>query len=483
MQPTDTAGASRLDRSVGLLSAAHPGMTGIHPMTGAVDAFAARALLAEHAERSLDVQYYIWHGDTTGYLLFEALWRAAERGVRVRLLLDDNNTAGLDPTIAALDAHRNIEVRLYNPLRHRGLRLVNYLTDFARLNRRMHNKSFTADDRVTVVGGRNVGDEYFGAGSGVGFMDLDVIAIGAAVPRVSASFDRYWNSASAYPAERLVGTADTAAAAALQGRFASTRADPEAAAYLAALRDAPSVRDLLSGQISLEWSSAQLLVDDPAKTLAKEKKADLLLSAMLRATGAPQRSFDLVSPYFVPGDDGTKALASLARAGVRVRVLTNSLAATDVSAVHAGYAKRRHDLLRAGVQLFELKPTAKAGKNEDARHLPGKSAASLHAKTFAIDGHRFFVGSFNFDERSARLNTEMGLLIDSEPLASGLVRWFDDTVPQLAYQVRLAGDGSSLQWVERTAAGETVHGAEPGAGILQRGWVRTLTWLPIDWLL
>ena len=227
---TDTA-ETRLGRAVAADVAANPGKTGIHPVFKPHDAFAARALLAAHAEKSLDVQYYIWHGDQTGYLLFEALLKAAERGVRVRLLLDDINTSGLDPTIAVLDAHPNIEVRLYNPVAQRGARALNFLTDFERVNRRMHNKSFTVDNQVSIVGGRNIGNEYFAAGEGVAFVDLDVIAIGPAVRDVSNQFDLYWNSPSAYPAASLVGAPAPDDAATLDAKFKSTRSDPAAVVY------------------------------------------------------------------------------------------------------------------------------------------------------------------------------------------------------------------------------------------------------------
>ena len=216
-------GETHLAKSVAPLAAAHPGKTGIHALPNPLDAFAARVLLAAAAEKSLDVQYYIWHGDQTGYLLFDALWRAAERGVRVRLLLDDNNTKGLDEVIAALDAHPNIEVRLYNPFVHRGSRMLNFLTDFARVNRRMHNKSFTADNQATIVGGRNVGNEYFGAGEDVLFADLDVLAVGPAVQEVSDAFDLYWNSPSAYPASLLVPKVAADARDRLKAKFVEVR--------------------------------------------------------------------------------------------------------------------------------------------------------------------------------------------------------------------------------------------------------------------
>ena len=480
---TDTAG-TRLGRAVAPQVDAHPGKTGVHPLGKPRDAFATRALLAAAAEKSLDVQYYIWHGDPVGYLLFEALWQAAERGVRVRLLLDDNNTGGLDPTLATLDAHPNIEVRLYNPFLQRKGRVFGYLTDFQRLNRRMHNKSFTADNQVTVVGGRNIGGEYFGIGSDVVFADLDVAAVGTAVPEVSKQFDLYWNSPSAYPAASFVGAPAPDGAERLKARFAAARADPESVAYLEALRATPVVRDILDRKLSFEWATARVVYDDPAKTLDTSQRTDyLLFPAMVQSIGRPSKTLDLVSPYFVPGEQGTDSLAALARSGVRVRILTNSLAASDVAAVHAGYAKRRHDLLRAGVQLFELKPTATEDLPSEKTGVGSSSSSGLHAKTFAVDRSRIFVGSFNFDLRSALLNTEMGLVLDSPALAQAMADGFDTGVPLAAYEVVLAPDGRSLQWIERTAAGEKRYDTEPGTSFLKRLGVGTMSILPIDWLL
>ena len=479
----DTA-ETRLGRAIAPRVAAQPGKTGIHPMANPRDAFAARVLLAAGAERSLDVQYYIWHGDVVGYLLFEALWEAAERGVRVRLLLDDMNTGGLDPTIAALDAHPGIEVRLYNPFLQRDARALAFLTDFTRVNRRMHNKSFTADNQASVVGGRNIGNEYFGAGSGVIFADLDVLAVGAAVPAVSKAFDLYWNSPSAYPAAPFVGTPGDAGAA-LKAKFAATRADPEARAYVDAVRTTGVVRDLLAGRIAFEWTTATVRSDDPAKTLAAEAGNDVLLfPELVRAMGRPERSLDLISPYFVPGEEGTAALVALASRGVKVRILTNSLASSDEGVVHAGYAKRRLDLLRAGVALYELKPTAtEVARAKAGESFGSSSSAGLHAKTFAVDRERIFVGSFNFDQRSAHLNTEMGMVIASPVLAQGLADVFDTTARAIAYEVRIAADGRSLEWIERTASGEKVHATEPGTTWSQRAKVEWLSLLPIEWLL
>jgi putative cardiolipin synthase len=466
-------GGTRLGRALAPLARANAGKTGIHALDNARDAFAARVLLARAAERSLDVQYYIWHADTSGGLLAYELWQAAERGVRVRLLLDDNNTRGMDEAIAALDAHPNIEVRLFNPYANRGFRLGELASDFARVNRRMHNKSLTADNQATIVGGRNVGDEYFGAASAVAFADLDVLAVGAVVPEVSAAFDAYWNSESAYPAASLIAPG---------GRLTPVEKiedRPEAAKYLQAVRATPLVQSLLSGSLPLEWAHARLVQDDPGKVLRPPEETELhLLPRLEKAMGKPRRELDLVSPYFVPTKDGAAALTTLAESGVRVRVLTNSLAATDVSPVHAGYAKYREALLRAGVRLYELKPHAEEKEAKDKNRAAGSSDASLHAKTFAVDRSRIFVGSFNFDPRSARLNTEMGIVVESPALAARLSEALDRGMANVAYEVRLSSDGG-LEWVE----GDVRHASEPGAGVLKRLWIGFLSILPIEWLL
>jgi putative cardiolipin synthase len=475
---TDTT----LGRALAPSLAAHAGKAGIRPLSSPQEAFAARGVLAAAAEHSLDVQYYIWHGDETGYLLFEALWQAAERGVRVRLLLDDINTKGLDATLAALDAHPNIEVRLYNPFTHRSARWTSYLTDFKRINRRMHNKSFTVDNQVTIVGGRNIGNEYFAAGSGVAFADLDVIAIGPVVREVSAAFDRYWNSASAYPVAGFLPEATAETAEQLQTKFAATRADAQSVQYLAALRETPLAMELRTGHLTLDWADTVLVCDDPAKTLdaANDPRA-LMLSQLLAATGRPMSQFDLVSPYFVPKEEGVRALSSLVGTGVKVRVLTNSLGANDVSIVHAGYAKRRKALLRSGVQLYELEQQA-AGKRAEGSKVGGSSSASLHAKTFQIDGQRVFVGSFNFDPRSATLNTEIGLLIDSPSLAKQLEAAFDTGLSSVAYEVRL-NEAGELRWIEHTPTGVLTLQTEPQTNAFGRAVIRMLSIFPIDWLL
>ena len=492
---TDTA-ATRLGRAVAAAATAATaaaGASGIYALEKPLEAVAARVVLARAAERSLDVQYYIWHGDTTGFLLFEELWNAAGRGVRVRLLLDDNNTGGLDGYLAALDGHPGIEVRLFNPFANRGSRLLGYVTDFDRLNRRMHNKSFTADNLVTIVGGRNVGDEYFGAGGHTVFADLDVIGAGGIAAQTGSAFDAYWNSESAYPVGLIVDAAAPAAVDKLRERFVSVGASAGAVRYLEAVRATRLVADLLEQRLELDWVPVRLLFDDPAKVLGATTDADLIFTRLAEQIASTQREIDIVSPYFVPGRKGTAALVAFAGRGVKLRIVTNSLAATDVGAVHAGYARRRKPLLRSGARIYELKPDAGAaaaggGRDGGGKHVPGwgaggSSSASLHAKTFAVDRSRVFVGSFNFDPRSARHNTEMGVLIDSPELGEGISGALDARAPLDAYEVVLGADGESLEWVEQTPQGEVRHTSEPGAGFLRRLGVGIMSLLPIEGML
>jgi putative cardiolipin synthase len=481
---TDTAGTT-LARDQAYLVGAHPDVSGLRVFSEPHDAFAARVLLADAAERTVDAQYFIWHDDTVGVLLWRALWNAAERGVRVRLLLDDaNGSAALDPLLAALDAHPHIELRLYNPFVDRGSRAWGYLTDLGRLNKRMHNKSFTADNLVSIVGGRNIADEYFGAAAGLGFADVDVIAVGPVVREVSKEFDLYWNSASAFPAAPFVGSGGPAAEAMLKARFAAVQDDPRAQQYLDAVRESTFLRERMARRLQIEWTTAEVLYDDPAKTLdGGADQALLLMPVLMRRMGDPQRSLDIVSPYFVPGAVGAEGLAELARRGVRVRVLTNSLASSDERAVHAGYMKRRQDLLRAGVELYEMKPgAADASLRVRGRIGPAK-VAGLHSKRYAVDGERVFIGSFNFDQRSTHLNTEMGLVIYSPAFADDLAQVLDNAL-EYAYSVRLAPDGQNLQWLERRVSGETVvYDVDPETTAWQRIQAGFLAGLPIDWLL
>lgn len=477
----EAARGTRLGRSLAEQISSHPGESGIHPLYGPLDAFAVRYLLAHAAERTLDVQYYIWGNDLTGTMMLHALLEAADRGVRVRLLLDDNGVTGLDQTLLALSRHECIEVRLFNPVALRWPRWVNYFTDFRRINRRMHNKSMTADNRATIVGGRNVADEYFAAGSGLLFADLDVLAVGRVVNDVSVDFDRYWNSAAAWPVESLVEPAGGDPVAGLRRKAARLEHDEAACAYLENFEHSPFIERFLDGRLEMIWARAELLSDDPRKIIDKPGPKGRLDEQLQQAVGLPTDRMYVVSPYFVPTRTGARLFTDLARNGVQVMVLTNSLEATDVAAVHSGYSRYRKRLLKAGVRLFEMQRLSGQERMRGTGPL-GSSGSSLHAKTFAVDGERVFVGSFNFDPRSARLNTEMGLVIDSPELAAELERTFAGDVPERAYEVHLDGRGG-LYWIENSDSGTIRHEREPHTSVWKRIGVAILARLPIIWLL
>lgn len=473
---------SAIGQAVAELSAQHPGQSGVHALVEGRDAFAARVMMADTAEHSLDVQYYIWRDDTTGKLLFNALRAAAERGVRVRLLLDDNNTSGLDAQLALLDAHPKVEVRLFNPYPMRQLRVLGLVRDFSRLNRRMHNKSFTADGQATVVGGRNVGDEYFDANRDILFADLDILAVGDVVKKVSGEFDRYWNSESSYPLASLVGHPSPEDARQLALDDDAVVRAPAARTYVDAIRASTFAADLKSRKLPFEWVPVTLVSDDPGKVLGKWEPAGGLEYTLPLLFGTPTEQADLVSPYFVPGPVWSARFGVLAQSGVKVRILTNSLEATDVSAVHAGYAKWRKPLLQAGVTLLELKRTWPAGDAPKTAGPGGSSGSSLHAKTISVDRKRMFVGSFNFDYRSADLNTEMGFVIDSPVLAERMATMLGEPVLARAYEVKLDESGN-LYWIEQGPSGPIRHDVEPGTSWWRRSTVDFMSLLPIDWLL
>ena len=452
-----------------------PGLTGVTPLGNGADAFATRIMLADAAVSSIDAQYYIWHGDLTGSLLLDALRRAADRGVRVRLLLDDNGTSGLDAEIAQLNVYPNVEVRLYNPFNLRRLKVLSYGFDFFRLNRRMHNKSFTVDGLATIVGGRNIGDEYFGIGATPLFVDLDVLAVGKIVPEVSVDFDRYWASPSAYPAGAIV---KATGGDPISDRLARWRDDPRFHQYKAILNASDIITPLSRGTLDLEWTDAVLVSDDPVKGQGAVPREDLLTGQLTRAVGSIERRIDGVTPYFVPTRAGVDAFAKLEARGIQVRMLTNSLEATDVLPVHSGYAKRREAMLASGVALYELRRLASPDTPDDLGVF-GSSGASLHAKTFAVDGQRIFIGSFNFDPRSIQLNTEMGLLIDSEVLAKRLHAAFDDGFSGLAWRVEK--QNGKLVWADPATGVVTTE--EPGSSTFRNLALKLIGWLPVEWLL
>lgn len=480
--PVAEARNTRLGAAIAPQLAEHNDESGLRPLGNPLEAFAARMLLANAAERTLDVQYYIWQGDVTGLLLLDTLSEAAERGVRVRLLLDDHGTAGLDKELAALAAQTNIEVRLFNPFRFRKAKWLGYVTHFKRANRRMHNKSFTADNSATIIGGRNIADDYFGATTGILRQDLDVLAFGPVVHEVSADFDRYWASPSAYPVEAIVRPYKKAHARRTANGSRGPDIDAQRNTYFETVRNTTFVRDLLAGELLLEWAPTVMISDDPAKGIGEAADEDLLIRQLDEMLGQPDRTMVLVSPYFVPTRAGVDAFVTLARRGVLVRILTNALEATDVLPVHAGYAKRRKELLKAGVRLFELRHLSTPTVRHKSAGPFGSSASSLHAKTMTVDHERVFIGSFNFDPRSMHLNTELGFVIESPEMAQEFEEEFDALTPMTAYEVKLDERGK-LYWVEQQGTETIRYDKEPGSTLGRRIALRILTVLPIEWLL
>ncbi len=464
------------------LASDHPGLSGILPLERGADAFAARILLARNAVRSIDAQYYIWQNDLTGVRLLAELQDAARRGVRVRLLVDDNGTPDLDQELAALDALPNAEVRIFNPFTIRNVRAVNYLSDFSRLNRRMHNKSFTVDGIATIVGGRNVGDVYFETGMGHTYLDLDVLAVGPVADDVGQDFERYWRSPVAYPALSLVRPLPGSEGA-LEARDATLRQTPQGIAYAEVVRASELRTQIDSGTLPLEWVAAEVFSDDPAKVLGEVTDDGLLMKRLMAEIGVPEASFDIISAYFIPGDTSTGRMSMFAADGVRVRVLTNALETTDVVPVHAGYAKYREALVSAGVELWELRSEQGERRTVNELGLLEVSKAALHAKSFAVDRRLAFVGSLNFDPRSRRINTEMGLLIRSPVVAALISGWLDRNLSGIAYRVEAAEDGGLLWQATGPDGAVTWYEDEPNTTLPLRLLVALVGVLPIQWLL
>lgn len=471
---------TQIGRKVVPVVDSHPGESGFYLLRSGVDAFVARAAVISKAERSLDVQYYIWHTDTTGRLLIDQLLQAADRGVRVRLLLDDLDTAGKDNSLALLDSHPNIEIRLYNPFASRGSRMLGFLTDLGRLNHRMHNKSITADNQLTIVGGRNIGNEYFGATSHAEFSDLDVLAMGPVVKDVSGMFDLYWNSAPAYPVSAILSDKKVTRVAyeSVRARFSKVVEEEKSDPYIQAIRESDTLNRLKFENMKFSWGKAILVYDSPAKIKTNNISAATHLAPKVTPyVKNAKEELNIVSPYFVPGEKLVDFLGELVKSGVRVRILTNSLASNDVSLVHSGYMRYREDLLRHGVELYEFKPKPSL-QNEHKKKWTGSSRASLHAKTFVIDRRLMFVGSFNVDPRSIALNTEMGVLFESSELATLLAESLDKGLVKNAYRLELISvpdfedefgfDGRSIQWTTQEGDKTVSYNAEPDTSLWRR---------------
>ncbi|HAK61168.1 MAG TPA: phospholipase [Nitrospiraceae bacterium] len=464
---------------------AHPGKSGFLLLGDGLDAFVARAVLAQVAERSIDVQYYLYHDDLVGRLFTDLLLKAADRGVRVRLLVDDMDLEGRDLGVAAADSHPNMEVRIFNPFSRKSGRTMQFVTRMGSVTRRMHNKTFIVDNQAAIVGGRNIGNEYFEADPDLAFSDLDVFAIGPAARGVSGEFDRYWNNELAYPASVLIGKQPTAEEIEKRrGQLNDYVAQQADSAYLQALRDSSLAKRLRENRVRFHWGDAHVIYDQPEKLLHDFEETKYHLAPLL----APyfqgvQKELIIFSPYFVPGKEGTAFLRQLSKRGVRVRILTNSLASNDVGIVHAGYAKYRKDLLRAGVELYEMNKqlTRKDRKEKKGKH--GSSKASLHAKSFVFDRKQVFIGSLNLDPRALLHNTEIGIVISSAEIGRGMGDWFDQNIGKMAFRLELkkSEKGSEkMLWHGLDNGVQSTFDVDPHTGFWRRFGIGFMGLFPID---
>ena len=456
-----------------------PPLSGFRLLPEAAFAFDARISLARHAEKSLDVQYYHIHHDDVGLLLLRELREAAARGVRVRLLVDDLYAIGADEVLSALAAFPNVEVHLFNPLPSRAgslaARLVFSLHEFGRINHRMHNKLFIADNSFAVSGGRNIANEYFMRSTAANFIDMDVLSSGPIVRQMSQAFDLYWNSEHVHPVARVVP--QPLAAEAAQRRFdeLASKARPDVPIRPRdVLGKSPVGEQLVTGALDRYWAPARLYADNPDKITRAPVEAyrGSVTEGALAVIASGRREVRIASPYFIPGSIGMALMKKQIDQGLRVVIITNSLGATDEPLAYAGYERYRADMLKIGVTIYEVAPEV-AGRSGRFGNF-GKSIRRLHAKLAVIDDQRIFVGSMNLDHRSAAVNTELGLVIDSPALVADYDKLVTSQRDSLGYRLRLSADGRRAQWLEYDdAGGDSVHEDVPGEFL----WLRFKNWL------
>lgn len=467
----------------------HPDLTGYLVLFEPLEALATRLSLIDKAEKRLDLQYYIWDNDKVGSLALHALIRAADRGVKIRLLIDDNNAKSTEGIFLALAQHPNIEVKLFNPYRFRKYRALDMILDLKRINRRMHNKSFIADHQVALIGGRNMTNQYYNVSDNYQFSDVDVMLVGTAVKDISHSFDEYWSHEYAYKVQEVVNqSAHHLSYESLKRQLDEHYERVTVQNYLDLTSNSQAIDSLMSRDIQLDWVKAEVVKDSPDKIKSKAKKKEHLNFQLIQHLEQPEKNVDLISAYFVPEKKGAKMLTDLAKDGVKVRVLTNSFKANDVAVVHAFYGKYRQNLLEHGVQLYEFLPALNKNdldKNtEDLAKkakvsIKGLSRSSLHAKLMALDEKQVFIGSFNFDPRSAYLNTEIGVLLNSPPLAKAVHTTMDENLSKYAYKLVLDAN-KKITWQRQTPQGPVIYTKEPRMKWWQRAGIKMLSWLPIE---
>lgn len=448
------------------------GKSGLLLIADNYDAFTARVLAARSAIRSLDLMYYLWHDDHTGRLLLQEVLRAAQRGVHVRMLLDDVNPRKSDSAYLALSNHPNIELKLFNPsgIRARGIvRGVEVLLRLFALTRRMHNKAWIADDTIAIVGGRNVGDAYFDAAE-TNFRDLDLLLLGPAVQQTAEIFETFWGCQEAKPTGEIGEIAETTHVHSFDGNDAETESK-----LLNGVGDRVSIAEFIAASSDVHWVERVRVISDPPEKARGWRRRSWLMKELLPIIRSARNSLEIVSPYFIPGKWGSKILADLVGDGVQVAVLTNSLAATDVAAVHGAYANYRKRLLRKGVKLFELQPFSR----QPSISVFGSKGASLHTKAFSVDNKIGFVGSFNFDPRSVSLNAEMGVLFEDEKLVAELRKQFKSEIsPEASYRLELKNNVVHWHGCDEGRLQNYTH--EPEVGIFRRILAALVRYLPIE---
>lgn len=452
--------------------------SGFYPLTNGIESFGLRLTLAEAAEKSIDLQYYLIKNDPAGRMFVGTLLRAADRGVRVRILLDDIFTSGYDQGMLALDSHPNIELRLFNPFANRKLRVFD-AHRFAQVNRRLHNKSFTVDNQFTIIGGRNIAAEYFSARDDLNFHDLDVMSIGPLVRDVSNMFDQYWNTGLSVPVTEVADPKDTDLALRLDEMrrvFDEELSQSEENAYKTALQeDVKSIVKSLPERFN--WAPYELIYDAPEKALKSEsKQANNIIVPIREVASNAQQQLIIVSPYFVPLKSGINRLKELNQQGIDVTIVTNSFKSNNHTLVHAGYAPYRKRILQTGALLYEAKPNARMDDLERIRIYD--SGATLHSKLFIVDKDTIFIGSFNFDPRSVNLNTEMGVVIYSDQIVARALENLPARLHSSTYEVTLNHKGK-LQWVDRSSDPVSRYQIEPNTSWWDRFKLGLMRILPI----
>ena len=473
----------------------HGGNSGFRMLAVGVDGFLTRVQMANAAERTLDLQYFIFRADETGKLLTDAVLRAADRGVRVRVLFDDGETIAGDDQLVALDAHPQIEVRVFNPFAYRGhstfFRFLEFTFSNSRLDYRMHNKLMVVDNAIALVGGRNVADQYFQVDPESQVADDDVFAAGPIVKELSVTFDEFWNSVMAIPV-RALAKAKTSDAALAEYRKALTEHREQKKAdgtdYASRVATGEPLAAMISGKLPLVWAHAQLVYDTPEKKRVEKGQmvGRLMHQPVARAVAAVKSELLMVTPYFIPGNEGMQLFGDLRKSNVRIRVLTNSLESTTVLLAQSGYMRYRRPLLEEGVEINEVRSLlGNARGSGQTTKMTRYGNYSLHAKLFVLDRQRLFIGSMNFDQRSMHLNTEIGLIIDSPQLALQVAARFEAMVsPPNSYQLTLLPpDGMGPQrlvWRTEEDGIAVEYDTEPERRDGQRLKVELLSHLPLD---